>query len=165
MSVVSAAATLAAPWAHLYNDSKLLSTGVTFIHLGGLLLGGGFAIAADRATLRLPRVDSSSLTLHLTELHSIHRPVLIGLGLTFVSGLLLLGADVKTFLPAPLFWIKMGVIVLLLGNGAMLQQAETRLRLGTTRADVAWRRLRSSAWLSLGLWFGSLLLGTALLSI
>jgi hypothetical protein len=165
MSLVTAVSELAAPWAHLYNDSKLVSTSVTFLHLGGVLLGGGFAIASDRATLRLPRTSPGAERVHLDELHSIHRPVLIGLTLTFLSGLLQFGADVETFLPAPFFWIKMTAIALLLGNGAVLQRAETELRRGTPAPERAWRRLRQSAWASLGLWFGTLLLGTALLAI
>jgi hypothetical protein len=165
MSVVSFAAQLAAPWAHLYDDSKLISTAVTFTHLGGLLLGGGFAIAADRMTLRRAPADPTSQRAHLDELHAIHKPVLVGLTLTFVSGFLQLAADVKTFLPAPLFWVKMGVVALLLANGAMLQRTETALRRGTVEPGAAWRRLQQTAWASLGLWFGSVLLGTALLAI
>lgn len=164
MTIVSTAAAFAAPWAHLYGDSKVVSTGVTFAHLGGLLLGGGFAIAADRATLRLQRTAPGNLTTHLADLHALHRPVLIGLGLTFASGLLMLAADIRTFLPAPLFWVKMSVIAMLLGNGALLQRSETALRLGTGQPDRAWRRLRACAGCSLALWFGSLFLGTALLA-
>ncbi len=165
MSVVSLATQLAAPWARLYADSKLVSTAVTFTHLGGLLLGGGFAIAADRMTLRRAPGDPSTQRAHLAELHAIHRPVLAGLTLTFLSGFLLLAADLKTFLPAPLFWVKMGVVALLLANGAMLQRAETALRRGTGEPGAGWRRLKQTAWASLGLWFGSVLLGTALLAI
>jgi hypothetical protein len=164
MSVIEQVATLTAPWAHIYNGSKLLSTGVVFIHLGGLLLGGGFAIAADRTTLRMLRANTAIKRIHLSELHSIHRPVLIGLTLTLLSGLLMLGADVETFLPAPLFWIKMALIAVLLGNGVALQRAETQLRRGAGRADLAWKRLARSARASLALWFGALLLGTALLA-
>ena len=164
MSVVAFAARVAAPWAHLYGASKLLSTTVTFAHVGGLLLGGGFAIAADRATLRVSR-HAVRRRAHLDELHAIHRPVLLGLALTFVSGLLLLAADVETLLPAPLFWIKMGVVAVLLANGALLQRAETALRRGRGNPDRVWRQLRGAAMLSLTLWFGSVLLGTGLLAV
>lgn len=164
MTVVEYAAQLTAPWAHLYSDSKLISTGVLFAHLGGLLLGGGFAIAADRTTLRMVRANAVARRVQLQELHAVHRPVIMGLAVTFVSGLLLLAADVETFLPAPLFWLKMGLITALLGNGVMLERAETALRNGTGCTGRAWRRLEATARTSLFLWFGSLLLGTALLT-
>lgn len=164
MSAIEYAARLTAPWAHLYNNSPLLSTSVVFLHLAGLLLGGGFAIAADRSTLRMVRANASVQRIHLRELHATHRPVVIGLAVCLISGVLLLAADVKTFLPAPLFWIKMGVIALLLGNGAVVERAETALRRGTRSPERTWRRLARAAKASLLLWFGALLLGTALLA-
>jgi hypothetical protein len=164
MSLVSIATEVAAPWARLYNDSKVLSTGITFVHLAGLLGAGGFAIAADRATLRLRGGDLTAIVRHLGELEAIHRPVIIGLLLTLGSGLLMLAADTESLLPSLLFWIKMGVVTLLLANGAMLQRAERDLRTGRGSPASAWRRLRRSATASLALWFGSVLLGTALLS-
>ena len=165
LSVVETVSNFARPWAHAYGDSKVLSTVVTFTHLGGLLVAGGFALAADRATLRLSPSDAAGRQAHLEELHSIHRPVLIGLVVTLASGLLLLGADVEALMSAPLFWVKMGLIVVLLGNGAVLRRTETALRRGGPGPERAWQRLRRTAWLSMGLWFGALLLGTALLSI
>jgi hypothetical protein len=165
MSVVSIATEVVAPWARLYGDSKLLSTLVTFVHLGGLLAAGGFAIAADRATLRLRRNDVTAVVRHLGELQAVHRPVIIGLLLTLGSGLLMLAADLESLLPSVLFWIKMGTVTVLLANGAALQRAERDLRTGRGSPERAWRRLRLSAGASLGLWFGSVLLGTALLSV
>ena len=85
MSLLSLATQAVAPWAHAYGDSKLLSTSVTFVHLGGLLAAGGFAIAADRATLRLRATDLTGVIRHLGELEAVHRPVLIGLLLTQIG--------------------------------------------------------------------------------
>lgn len=164
MSALSFATELTAPWAHLYNNSKLLSTSVVFFHLGGLLLGGGFAIAADRATLRVVRANLTAQRHHLVELHAIHRPVLIGLTVTLLSGMLLLAADVETYLVAPLFWLKMALIGVLLANGVRLQRAETKLRRGDARSELLWRTLAKSARWSMLLWFAALLLGTALLA-
>ena len=42
-------------WAHLYSDSKVLSAAVTYLHLGGILVAGGFAIVTDRASVLLLR--------------------------------------------------------------------------------------------------------------
>ena len=54
MSVAPAASGLVERWAHLYADSKALSAGIMFVHLAGVLVAGGFAIVADRASLLLP---------------------------------------------------------------------------------------------------------------
>ena len=164
MSVIEYAAQLTAPWAQLYSDSTLVSTGVLFAHLGGLLLGGGFAIAADRMTLRMVRAGAAERRIHLHELRAVHRPVLLGLSVTLLSGTLLLAADVATFLPAPLFWLKMGLIAVLLGNGVVLVRTEAALRNRRGVPWQMWRRLRNASRTSLFLWFGSLLLGTALLT-
>lgn len=164
MTVVSIAAELVARWASLYNGSSLVSTSVTFVHLGGLLLGGGCAVAADRMTLRQSPANPTRFRAHLRELHSLHRPVVVGLGFTLVSGLLMLGADIEAYLPSTLFWFKMGLIAVLLGNGIAHRRTERTLRSGQGDSDRAWRRLQHSARASLALWFGSLLLGTALLA-
>ena len=58
----------------------------------------------------------------------------------------------------------MGLIVLLIANGVLLRRVESRLRGGIGEPDLGWRRLRRFAAASLALWFGSALLGTALLS-
>ena len=152
-------------WAHLYSESKAVSSGVTFVHLGGVLLGGGFAVATDRMTLRAAPSDPARRSEHLEHLHTIHRPVLIGLALTFITGVLMFAADIEVYLPAPLFWAKMAVIAGLLVNGAVLRRTEIGLRHGDGLAGRGWKRLRRSAWLSAFLWFGALFLGTALLTI
>jgi hypothetical protein len=164
MSAIEFAAQVAAPWAQLYSDSKLVSIGVLFGHLGGLLLGGGFAVAADRSTLRMAHAGAAARRLHLEELRAVHRPVIVGLSVTLLSGLLLLAADLETLLPSPLFWLKMGVITALLANGALLARTGAALRNRSANPWRMWRRLTNAARTSLLLWFGSLLLGTALLA-
>ena len=165
MLIASSLTQLVAPWAKLYSDSKLVSTGVTFAHIGGLLLGGGCAIAGDRMSLRFNSIDQTCQQNHLDELSALHRPVLVGLGITMLSGLLLLASDLKTFLPSIVFWSKMGLIILLLLNGLQLQRAETAMRVRGDRSERAWRRLRRVAKFSIALWFGVTLLGVALLSV
>ena len=40
-------------WNAIYSHSKVISTTVTTLHVGAMFIGGGFAIAADRITLRV----------------------------------------------------------------------------------------------------------------
>lgn len=153
------------PWASLYADSKGVATAVTFVHLAGLLAAGGFALASDRATLRSFKAPEADRMRQLEELHAIHRPVLLGLSVTMLSGLLLFTADLKTFLPSPFFWTKMGLIALLLLNGYFMTRAERALRGRPANPVLWWRRLRVTTLASLVLWFAVLLAGTMLANL
>lgn len=160
MSVVETLTQLAQPWASVYSNSRILSSGLLFSHLGGLLLGGGGAVAADRASLRAVRASGIQQASHLRELALVHRVVLSGLSLTFVSGLLLAAADLETYATLPVFWLKMGLILLLLTNGWWMQRTERALAAGAP----AWRRLHTASVMSLALWFAVLLASTFLTS-
>ncbi|HEY5087426.1 MAG TPA: hypothetical protein VII66_08730 [Gemmatimonadaceae bacterium] len=156
------------PWQSLFSNSKVISDAVTFIHLGGLLFAGGFAIAADRATFRAMRGSSDDRIALLKEVGDIHRPVLIGLSVLFVSGILLATSDVETFGKSPVFLVKMTLVALLLVNGLALQRTESALRERTTSlsgpatADPLWQKLRRTAIASIALWTSILLAGTIL---
>jgi hypothetical protein len=160
MTPVEAISQVAQPWASLFNNSRALSSGVMFSHLGGLLLGGGGAVAADRASLRAVRASASQQASHLRELALVHRVVIGGLSLTFLSGLLLAAADVETYATLPAFWMKMGLIALLLANGVWMRRTERDLAAGS----MAWKRLHAAAVISLLLWFAVLLASTFLTS-
>ena len=158
-----------APWQAAYSNSKLLSGSVMGAHLVALLFGGGFAVAADRATLRVfgSFADNDQrVSDHLRELHDVHRPVLVALTVMFITGLMLAAADAETFLRSPLFWIKLGLVALLTLNGGVLVFFEARLRRSAHRAPAATRAscriLQLSAWSSLALWTATLLAGVAL---
>jgi uncharacterized membrane protein len=151
-----------ARWAAFYGGHPVVRTIVTFVHVGALLGGGGFAIAADRATLRAMKQDAGARRSQLAALAGTHRFVTIGLSLIVVSGLLLFAADVDTFFHSRVFWIKMGLIVLLLTNGAVLTSAERRAQRG---AEEAWGRLRVTAVASLALWFLVTFAGVALTNV
>jgi uncharacterized membrane protein len=150
---------IVARWARLYADNKAVSTSFTYLHLAGVLVGGGFAVAADRAALRLSREQGAHWSRDLASLTTVHRWVIAGLALTFVSGLFMMLADLGTFLPSVVFWTKMGLIVLLIANGYLKLRAEAALQNGVV---PAWRRLRRTAVMSLVLWFVVLLAGTIL---
>ena len=106
------------------------------------------------------RASEAQRQSHLRELGLVHRAVIWGLSVTFLSGLMLAAADVETYATLPAFWIKMGLIALLLGNGLFMQRAEHALASGTP----AWRRLHVTAVASLVLWFAVLLASTFLTS-
>ena len=159
-AVVQSIAGSAQPWAAIYSASRWVSSGVMFLHLGGLLLGGGGAVVADRASLRAvsaPPVQQSS---HLRELALTHRIVIMGLLETFVSGVLLALSDVETFATLWIFWFKMGLVGLLLLNGYAMQRTERALATGR---DV-WKNLHRTAIVSLALWFVVVLVSTFLTS-
>ena len=147
-------------WAALYGDRTGVSTTVTYFHLAGVLVAGGFAVVTDRASLRLPQTDGPEQVRQLDEIASVHRWVLGGLALTLVTGLLMLLSDLDTYLHSAVFWTKMGLIAMLLGNGYVRLRSETALRAGLE----AWRRFRWTSIASLALWFAVLLAGTMLMS-
>jgi hypothetical protein len=163
MPIVETLTELAAPFAHLYNNSKVLSIGTTYLHLASMLGAGGLAIAADRVSLRLPAGDTATIARHITDQASLHRLIVGGLAISVITGVMLFASDVETFAVSLLYWIKIGGVVLLLGNGLLLQRAERRLI--TDPADVkALGALKGSAWASLFLWFAVALLGTVLVT-
>lgn len=156
---------LADPWATLYGHSKVLATLVGFLHVAPVVVGGGLAIALDRSTLRLRHEEPGARARHLTELGSAHRVVLGALGLSFVSGVALFAADVETYFGSWIFWLKMGLIMVLLANGARMNRTEHRLRIAGATADAEWHRLRTLAITSLVLWLTITLAGMALLNL
>ncbi|HEY6828963.1 MAG TPA: hypothetical protein VI259_19015, partial [Gemmatimonadaceae bacterium] len=97
MNVPESLVNLLKPWNEFYSHSKTAATVVIFLHVGGLLLAGGLAIAADRTTLRALRTPVGERTQFLRELGAVHRWVLTGLTIVVISGVLLLTADIETF--------------------------------------------------------------------
>jgi hypothetical protein len=157
----STLARLAEPWNALYSDSKAVSSAVVFLHLVPLLLAGGAALTADRATLRAARGSVDDRRRQLGELARVHAVVLGGLALSFVSGVLLFLADVDEFLGSPVFWVKLGFVGLLLLNGFMMTRTEKALGSGGDETAL-WARLRTISVLSLILWVTTTLVGVVL---
>jgi hypothetical protein len=155
------AVALVAPWAHLYNDHSNVSAGVAFLHLGGLLAAGGFAIAADRGTLRAFAGDAAARRSHVAELGAVHRPVLLALTVVMASGVLMLAADLESLITSPVFWVKMALVAALLANGLGLTRAGQRLE-REPDSETDWLKLRRWSLSSLALWFAVTLVGTFL---
>ena len=152
---------LVEPWNSLYSDSKAVATTVMFFHLVPLLIAGGAALTADRATLRAARRVSDDRTRQLGELARTHAIVLVGLALSFASGVLLFLSDVDEFLGSPWFWVKLGFVGLLLVNGFVMTRTERALASGGTR-ECCGAGFGTVAVLSLILWIATTLAGVAL---
>jgi len=159
MVVLRGVSHLLALWAHFYGRTTAVSATVTYLHLGGVLLGGGFAIAADVAALRLSPETVPDWTRELDRLAAVHRWVVAGLTLIFASGVAMMLAEIGSFATSVVFWVKMGLVALLIGNGFARLRVEVALRQGSA-ARWGWFRRTSIA--SLALWFLILLLGTLL---
>jgi len=159
MVVLNGVSHLLALWAHFYGRTTALRTAVTYLHLGGILLGGGLAIAADVAALRLSPDTGPDWTRELDRLAAVHRWVVAGLALIFASGAMMALAEVGSFATSVVFWVKMGLVALLIGNGYARLRVEVALRQGSA-ARWGWFRRTSIA--SLALWFLILLFGAVL---
>jgi hypothetical protein len=142
-------------WNEIYSNSGVWRTAILFAHVGGLLIGGGCAVAADRLTLLSAPGDTSQLN----ALAGSHRIVLTSLAFIFVSGALMLAANLDTYLVSRWFWAKMALVVLLLINGMRLTRAERAAR---AAAPSGWGRLRSASMTSLALWVLITLFGAIL---
>lgn len=163
MAVVEESGTLArlaAPWSQLHGDSKAVATAVLFLHLVPLLLAGGAALAADRATIRASRGSADDRSRQLVELGRTHTIVLGGLALSFTSGVLLFLSDVDEFLGSPFFWVKLGLVGMLLANGFFMTRTEQSLSRGGDSS--LWERMRTISILSLILWLATTLAGVVL---
>jgi hypothetical protein len=154
-------AKLAAPWADLYGDSKVISAAVTFLHLAPLIIAAGAAFAADRATLRVVREGPPERARQLKDLAAIHRVVLFGLALSVISGWALFFSDVETFLPSVFFWIKLILVGALLLNGFLMTRTEAALA-KSVESQPLWSRMRTLALVSAFLWLATTLAGVVL---
>jgi hypothetical protein len=146
-------------WTSFYSNHAVIRTLVGFFHIGGLVIGGGCAIAADRTTLRAARQSVVERAVQLNALRGTHRIVLISLSAVMVSGLLFFAADSDNFLHSVLFWVKMGLVAALMVNGFLLTRAE---RTAETDAARGWRRLTITSTISVALWLLTTLAGAAL---
>lgn len=162
-SLVAPIVSAVQPFADWYAGAARVQAGTSFLHFAGLLASGGFAIATDRAVWRARRAaDAATRRRVLAEVASVHRPVLVGLAIVFVTGAMLTLADAEAFLTSSAFWLKMGLVALLLVNGAWLGYTERRLIAEPTPSDARWRLLLGASATSMALWFSVLLAGVLL---
>lgn len=165
MSPPAALIELVQPWADLYGDSTLLQTLVVFGHVAALVFAGGLAVTLDRGTLRAARGSSEIRWRQLEELRAAHRLVVTGIGLSLLTGLLLFTADLETYFGSWIFWTKLGLITALLANGFLMTRIEARIGSTPKAADDAgWKSLRTTATISMVLWFAIAFAGVALVN-
>ena len=153
---------LAVDWGSFYSNHAVLRTLVAFAHVGGLVIGGGAALVADRGILAAMKRGGAERSALLTSVRNTHAVVLFGLVAVMASGVLLFAADLDTYLASRLFWTKMALIALLMINGLVLTRAERRAATGD---HLSWGTLRWTAIASLALWTLTTLTGTGLLNI
>ena len=159
---MTALSDLMTSWGSIYSNHAALRTMVAFVHMAALIIGGGIALAADRTTLIAYKLNDGGRRSQLKGLVGTHRIVLISLALIAVSGILFFASDFETYRYSRLFWAKMGLVALLLVNGALLWSAETRANRGD---HTAWGMLRVTALASIALWLLTTLGGVALPNI
>lgn len=152
-------AALLETWGSVYANHAALRTVIQFLHVVGLVAGGGSALAADRITLRAAKRSDVDRRVELATLHGTHRVVVLSLVAVTISGLLLFGADLDMYLHSTVFWLKMALIVLLLVNGTIILRASGRAERGHAGA---WEPLRYAAIASIVLWTLTTLAGAAL---
>jgi hypothetical protein len=145
-------------WAALYSDHQAVSVTVRFLHLAGLLVGGGTALAADRHLIAAVSGDAVARQAALALAGSSHRIVVPALALMALTGVLMAASDLETYLNSRLFWMKMGIVGLLLINGGLLVLSERAAAGGA--GNGGWARLRFVSAASLALWLLALLAGT-----
>jgi len=148
-------------WGSYYANHAAIRTVVAFVHVGALMASGGAAVTSDWRLLSAFRRGDAARRAELEAIQPVHHVVTGGIVLLTLSGVLLFAADLDAYLVSRVFWIKMGLLALLLVNGSVLWLAERR----ASRGEAAWPTLRVTALASLALWFLVTLGGVALPNI
>jgi hypothetical protein len=163
VNVLESLVTLCEPWATLYGNSTVLSVLLTFIHLGAMMVGGGLALSADRLVLATPAGGGTSARSDaLRGVAQAHRPVVIALVCSAISGGLQLAADLEALAVNRVMWVKFGLLLALLINGLMMLRDE-RLLVSNAAHPTALTALKRRAVTSAVLWFAILLAGVGLM--
>jgi len=147
----------AASWSSYYGNHQLVSVTIKYLHIAATMIGGGLAISLDRQLFKARRA-SDGRAFVLQQMHGSHRTVVPALAVASLTGVLMMGADLDTFLASKLFWLKIGVVVALVANGVALQMFEQSAH----QHDAAWPRLSIVSVISITLWLITAFVGTLL---
>jgi hypothetical protein len=126
-----------ASWNSYYGNHQALSVTIRYVHLAAMLVGGGTALTLDREIFRMRRSAPQVRDATIARLNGAHSVVIGSIVFMVVSGLLMAGADVETYLASPTFWTKMALVAILLVNGAVLTRAGRTAAFGSRRLAVA----------------------------
>ena len=163
MSIFETLVTTLEPWKDLYGGSTKLSVTLTFAHLGSMMVGGGLAIAADRTVLKAGTPATATARLALADaVGDVHRPVLIALVISALSGTLQLAADLEALAVNKVMWVKMALLIILAINGYLMLRDENAVRRDAGSAK-AFGALRVRAMTSVVLWLAITLAGVGLM--
>jgi hypothetical protein len=167
-SVLAAVDALAEPWQKLYAHSTVVATLVLFGHVAGLLVAGALTLSAEASALRLDLHDDDARRRYFRNVTSARRSTGLALAIAMLSGALLFLTDLEAFAVSTVFWMKMGLVALLLTNGIVASRLDAQLSCASDEASAAkenlWRRRRLSARATAVLWFSLVLSGSALAS-
>jgi hypothetical protein len=145
-------------WSAYYSDHQMVSLMIRYLHLAALMIGGGTALAIDRAVLGTARTRTDDRRrAAFAAMKGSHRIVVPALGLVAASGILMAAADWDTFASSRLFWMKMTSFGLLVVNGAALVLAERAY--AKDAGILMWRRVVLASGASCLLWLVILLIG------
>jgi hypothetical protein len=143
-------------WAAFYDAHHVVSVSVRYLHLVGLVVGGGTAVATDRQILMSARSVPTERARLVPALHASHRVVVPALAVVVLTGVLMTASDTGTFFASRLYWSKIGLVALLLANGLGLLAAE---RAVVRERANGWRWLVFVSGVSLVLWLAILFAG------
>jgi hypothetical protein len=163
MPVLDSLVIMLEPWSTMYGDSTALSVGLTYAHLGAMMVGGGLAIAADRTVLKAGMVTEVEARRTLAaSVGDVHRPVVLALLVSLVSGALQLAADLEALAGNRIMWVKIGLLAALAVNGLLMLRDERGLR-AAPEATKWLSALRVRAMVSVVLWLAIVLAGVGLM--
>ena len=165
MTIVETLVGALKPWADFYGNHKGVQAGVEFAHVGAPArrrrlrdrVGPRRAPRDARRTWSRRSTCCASFTM-------VHKPVLIALSISVLSGLVMLASDIGTFLVSPVYWTKMALVILLLTNGYLIKRADERLNADPSPGNVAWTHFKFSSIASITLWLSITLAGVILLN-
>jgi hypothetical protein len=124
---------------------------IIFLHAAGLSLVVGLSVVIDLAVLGF------APGLPIAPLEKLYRIIGAGFWINLISGVLLTMADASTMIFNPIFWIKMALIGLAVGDVLLLKKKVFRDPLLGKRPFGA--EVRALAVLSLVLWAGAITAG------